>query len=129
MICYYVKSALLRILRETHCERTSANLKASVKIIVMCYILGCYTLVIRNLSEIGAASEGGVRKEEHAGGDAEKDRRDSGRSNIANLGNEIRVCIKKHMSLLIFVFVLLLHNMKYLLCSIPLLFKDITLGY
>lgn len=84
-----------------------------------------YTLVTRNISEIGAASEGGVRKGEHAGGDAEQDRRQSGRSNNASLGRDIKVCVKKHMSLLVFVFIVLLLKVKYLLCSIPLLLKDI----
>ena len=60
-----------------------------------------YTIVIRNVSEIGAAGESEVWKEEHAGSDAKRDMRDSGRANSANLGNEIRVCIKKHMSLFV----------------------------
>ena len=82
---------------------------ASVPVVIMCYLpVGIYTVVIRNISEIGAAGEGGVWKEEQAGGDAKQGMRDSGRSNNANFGNEIRVCIKKHMSIFIFLFIVIL---------------------
>jgi hypothetical protein len=87
---------------------------ASVPVIIACYILvGIYTVVIRNISVIGAAGEGEVWKEEQAGGDAKQDMRDIGRSNNANLGNEIRVCIKKNVSLFIFLFIVLLLKEKY----------------
>jgi len=106
-------------LSKRYYERTSGSLKplvciAAVPVVIMCYILvGIYTLVIINISEIGAAGEGEVWKEEQAGGDNKQDMRDSGRSNSANLGNEIRVCIKKHISLFIFLCILLLFKEKY----------------
>jgi hypothetical protein len=110
---------LPRKLSERYYERSIGSLKslvciASVPVVIVCYILvGIYTVVIRNISEIGAAGEGEVWKEEQAGGDAKQDMRDSGRSNNANLGNEIRVCIKKNMSLFIFLFIVLLLKEKY----------------
>ena len=118
-VCYCVQNGLLRNLSERYYERTSGSMKslvciASVPVVIMCYILFViYTIVIRNISEIGAAGEGEVWKEEQAGDDAKQDMRDSGRSKSANLGNEIRVCIKKRMSLFIFLFIVLLLKEKY----------------
>lgn len=50
-------------------------------------------IVIRNVCEIGAASEGGVRRSEQV---TQQNRGDSETSNNRNLGNERRVCIKTH---------------------------------
>ena len=87
---------------------------AAVPVVIMCYILvGIYRVVIRNISEIGAAGEGEVQEEEQAGGDAKQNMRDSGRSNSANLRNEIRVCIKKHISLFLLMLLLILLKDKY----------------
>jgi hypothetical protein len=118
-VCYCVQDGLLRNLSERYYERTDVSVMslvciASVPVVIICYILvGIYTVVIRNICEIGAAGEGGVWKEEQAGGDAKQDRRDSGRSNNANLGNEIRVCINKNMSLFILLFIVLMLKEKY----------------
>jgi hypothetical protein len=73
-----------------------------------------YTIIIRTISETGVAGEGEVWKEEHAGGgDAKQDATDSGRSNNASLRNGIRVCIKKRISIFIFLFIVFLLQEKF----------------
>jgi hypothetical protein len=60
---------------------------------VHCILCFPIHLVNRNVCEIGATSEGGVRSEQVT----QQNRGDSETSNNRNFGNERRVCIKAHI--------------------------------